>query len=234
MEISGIYQIKSSIKPERIYIGSSVDVSKRWKDHTYELRKGTHHSQKLQNHFNKYGESDLQYSLLAGSEKEDLIKMEQYFIDLYKPYFNIAPNAGNTLGKKHRPETITKIRLSKIGKKLSEETRLKMGKHRIGKYHSIETRKKMSLSAMGNKNSKGIVQSKELKEKRSLRMIGNTHGFKKGHTTNVGRRASDETRQKMSIMRSGNNNPNYGKKLSNEARDKMKIAWRSRKLKKTA
>ena len=39
---------------------------------------------------------------------------------------------------------------------------------------------------------------------------------------------------KMSIMRSGNNNPNYGKKLSNEARDKMKIAWRSRKLKKTA
>ena len=115
MKISGIYQIKSVIKPERIYIGSSKCISKRWIEHLCTLRKNKHCSIKLQRHFNKYGESDLQFSILLGCEKDDLLKIEQYFLDSYITYFNtnnIAVGGGVY--------------------KMSEETRLKMSKSKLG------------------------------------------------------------------------------------------------------
>ena len=76
MKISGIYKIESKIKPERIYIGSAVNISRRWNWHYGALRNGRHHSLKLQRHYDKYGESDLQFIILLGCEKEDLIKIE--------------------------------------------------------------------------------------------------------------------------------------------------------------
>jgi group I intron endonuclease len=88
-KISGIYQIQSKIKPERIYIGGAVNIQKRWWSHLSTLRNNKHENSKLQNHFNKYGESDLQFSILLGCEKEDLIRVEQYFLDSYNPFFNI-------------------------------------------------------------------------------------------------------------------------------------------------
>jgi group I intron endonuclease len=98
MKISGIYQIQSKIKPERIYIGSAININSRWNMHLFRLRKKEHHSIKLQNHYNKYRESDLQFSVLLGCDKGDLIKIEQYFIDSYNPWFNIAKKAGSALG----------------------------------------------------------------------------------------------------------------------------------------
>jgi len=99
-EISAIYKIQSLIKPERVYIGSAINIGNRWNIHLFKLRRKEHHSLKLQNHFNKYGEADLQFSILLGCDKEDLIKTEQYFIDSYKPWFNICQFAGSPLGSK--------------------------------------------------------------------------------------------------------------------------------------
>ena len=67
---SGIYKIESKIKPERIYIGSSVNIIARWKNHLYELRKNKHRNNKLQNHYNKYGESDLLFSIMSKSHRK--------------------------------------------------------------------------------------------------------------------------------------------------------------------
>jgi group I intron endonuclease len=100
MANSGIYKIESKSHPDRIYIGSAVNIGNRWYEHLKKLKRNTHHSKKLQNHFNKYGESDLQFSILLGCDKEDLIKIEQYFLDSYNPWFNICKKAGNTLGLK--------------------------------------------------------------------------------------------------------------------------------------
>ena len=64
MKISGIYKIQSVIKPDRCYIGSGVCIKSRWNRHLCDLRHNRHWSKKLQNHYNKYGESDLQFSIL--------------------------------------------------------------------------------------------------------------------------------------------------------------------------
>jgi len=51
---SGIYQIQSKIKPERIYIGSAINISERWDKHLRDLSKNRHHSDKLQNQVKKH------------------------------------------------------------------------------------------------------------------------------------------------------------------------------------
>lgn len=140
MRISGIYKIQSTIKPERIYIGSAITISYRWSAHLSDLRKNKHPNKKLQRHFNKYGESDLHFSILLGCDKKDLIKIEQYFIDSYNPYFNICKNAGSVLGIKRKSP--------------SKETRLKQSLSMKGKNsykHSNEQNKKTSQTMIGMK-----------------------------------------------------------------------------------
>jgi group I intron endonuclease len=110
-KICGIYKIESKIKPERYYIGSAIDINVRWKVHLNSLKKNTHHNRKLQNHYNKYGKSDLQFSVLVECDKEDLLKTEQSFLDSKKPYFNICVVAGSQLNRHWKLSIDKKIKL---------------------------------------------------------------------------------------------------------------------------
>jgi group I intron endonuclease len=181
MKMSGIYKIQSKIKPERVYIGSSVNVRNRRHDHFRELRLGIHKNSRLQKHCNKYGLDDLVFSVLIGCDKQNLLAYEQFYIDALKPYFNISPTAGNTLGCKCSEETKRKISEANKGKCPSEEARRKMGASHRGSHRSEETRRKMSLAALGNKNAVGTIPSEETKEKIRKTKIGNKDGFRKGH-----------------------------------------------------
>ncbi len=110
---SGIYAIVNKINGKR-YIGSAVSFKKRWYIHVCRLRKGTHHSPKLQNGWNKYGEESFEFVELECCEKEELIKREQHWIDELRPFYNIAKLAGSSLGIKRSEEL--KKRLSDIRK----------------------------------------------------------------------------------------------------------------------
>jgi group I intron endonuclease len=115
-KISGIYKIQSKIKPERIYIGSAVNIPTRWYRHLLMLKNGTHRSKKLQRHYDKYGKNDLQFSVLICCDKENLIANEQFFLDSYTTYFNTLKVANSWLGHKHTEESKRKISEIKKGK----------------------------------------------------------------------------------------------------------------------
>jgi group I intron endonuclease len=85
----GIYQIQSMICPDRIYIGSSTNIPARWYGHKHSLLKNDHHSLKLQEHYNKYGLDDLKFSVIMNCNIDEIEKLEQYYIDMLNPYFNI-------------------------------------------------------------------------------------------------------------------------------------------------
>lgn len=138
IKLSGIYKIQSLIKPERCYVGSSINISKRWDVHIKSLRNDKHHSKKLQRHFNKYGESDLQFSILIGCEKTELIKIEQYFIDSHNSYFNECKIAGSNLGIK-----------------LSNETKEKMSKAAMGHRNSLGCKRSDEFKEMVRRTSTG-------------------------------------------------------------------------------
>ena len=180
MNISGIYQIRSKIKSNKFYIGSAVNISARWNRHITVLRLSKHENQKLQRHYNKYGEQDLQFSILLICDKKDLIKIEQYFIDFYNPIFNICKIAGSQLGIKR-----------------SEKTKAKMR----GRPVSDETRKKLSNALKNNKNGFGKHPSDEIRQK--LREI---HLGEKNHM--YGKHLTEETKKKMKDTVKKKNNHN--------------------------
>jgi group I intron endonuclease len=166
MNISGIYQIQSKVKPKRVYIGSAVNMKKRWWTHIHSLKFNNHHSIKLQRHFNKYGIDDLVFIIIEPCFSEFLTIREQYYMNKLKPYFNCALTAGSVLGikkseeckaKMRRPmkeETKQKIREARMrqenprpkGSKQSEETKQKLRLINLGKKVSEETKLKMSKS----------------------------------------------------------------------------------------
>jgi group I intron endonuclease len=130
MRISGIYKIQSRIKPERVYIGSSVNIRSRWSKHRGDLIRQIHDNGRLQNHANKYGLDDLEFSLIVGCSEDTIIAYEQFYIDALVPWFNINPNAGTSRGVIHESRR-GKPSWAK-GRKFSEEHKGKISKSMSG------------------------------------------------------------------------------------------------------
>ena len=111
----GIDAIRNKISG-RIYIGSSVNIERRWAVHRHNLYSGTHHSRILQNSWKKHGEGAFVFQVLVVLPAELLIDYEQHFIEQLKPSFNIHPNASSPLGVKRSAEMKLKLSLMKRGK----------------------------------------------------------------------------------------------------------------------
>ncbi len=149
-KVSGIYGIRSISHPERVYIGSAINIRRRFSEHRSKLSLNKHGSPKLQHHYNKYGLNDLIFEIIVKCEKQDLIKTEQVFINLYRPWFNICITAGNRLGMRHTEKTKAQIRLAKSN--ISQETIEKIRKAALNR--SPESRKRMGAAQLGNKNGR--------------------------------------------------------------------------------
>jgi len=187
MKICGIYQIQSKIKPERIYIGSAINIRKRWIFHLWNLKKNIHNNQKLQRHYNKYGESDLVFIIVELCFPEFLTAREQYYINKLKPYFNICKIAGNPmLGRNHSEKTKEKLRIASTGRHHSEETkknlRVAWEKRKLIPVSEKSKQKMRESSAKFYNSEKG----KKEKERRSERASGgknpmyNNFSYRKG------------------------------------------------------
>lgn len=103
MKQSGIYRIVNKINGKG-YVGSAINFIKRWWKHKFDLRKNRHHSIKLQNAWNKYGEENFDFIVIElVKDKNKLIEREQYWINFYdashpKKGYNVSPTAGSPLG----------------------------------------------------------------------------------------------------------------------------------------
>lgn len=219
---SGVYKISSKAKPHRYYIGSSVCIRRRWAGHLHDLRQNKHHSPKLQHHYNKYGEGDLEFTVIETCDRCNLIVQEQFFIDTYNPWFNVLPNAFSCLGMKHSDEakakisesnrrrsvseeTKNKIRDAHIGKRLADETKIKMSAIRKGRKFSDEHKAKISESLSGRRVSEETRE--KLKMARKNRVI------------------TEETKRRLSESHKGERNYFYGKKHSEKTKEKLRDAW---------
>lgn len=146
---SGIYKITNLIT-NNFYIGSSVNIDRRKKEHYLLLFNNKHYNNKLQDSFNEYGDENHIFEVLENCEVSLLIKTEQYYIDNLKPILNINSFAGSVLGYKHTEGSKIKMSISKLGTKRSEETKRKISinhsKHNKGKECSYKTKQAVSLS----------------------------------------------------------------------------------------
>lgn len=151
MKISGIYKITNKVNG-KYYVGSSNNIKSRWRQHKSLLKKRKHHSNHLQNAWNKYGESNFDFTILEETDIENLASEEQKHLDSIK-----NNNCQNEC-----------YNISFLSEKIemSEATKQKISKSSIGKIISEETRKKLSEAL------KGRPISEEASKKRSERMTG--------------------------------------------------------------
>lgn len=221
---TGVYIITNKING-KIYVGSSVKVEQRWREHESDLRLNKHHSKHLQRAYEKYGISAFDFKILEEvSDSQKLLEREQHYLDTLTPYqrdvgYNNCRNAHNTLGFKHTEESKKKMSESRKGQKRSEETknrisealkgkqkseevRRKIGDAHRGKKLSDETRRKMSEAHKGKEPwNKGVATSDETRKKISDAMKGRPSHWR-------GKTFSEEHRKKMSESRSGERNMN--------------------------
>lgn len=190
MCISGVYKIVNKTN-NGVYVGSSVNMPKRWKTHLWLLRKNKHRCKHLQNSFNLYGENNFYFEILEQitvngplfqNTRNVLTEREQYWLDFY-----LASGTKVYAGR-------TKTVHSNLGYKQSEESKLKRSKALKGRgLGTIKTPREARACACGCKQVFTVkVTSK------------NTYIF--GHI-NKGRSPSALTRQKLSKAHMGH--PNY-------------------------
>ena len=103
--LTGIYQIANKINGKR-YIGSSVDINKRFIVHRSTLNNRIHHNPHMQNAWNKYGEESFDFVILFYCDTETLLLYEQKCLDELNPEYNISTSAYATgKGLKRSNET---------------------------------------------------------------------------------------------------------------------------------
>lgn len=167
----GVYRIEH-VASGRLYIGSSHNLRKRWQAHLRCLRAGSHHSQKLQRAWDKYGEEAFVFTVMATVSILELRAKEQQYLDKIKPFFNISPFATHPPGHvgPHSEATKAKIRakralqvitpeaIQKRAEKLRgvprpPEVRAKIAAGCVGREHSDETCAKIAAIRTGTKSS---------------------------------------------------------------------------------
>lgn len=121
---SGIYALVSSVSGFR-YIGQSVNLVKRKREHLKDLRNGSHHARHLQRHVNAHGIECIQYEVLELCGRDALTGREQHWMSHYDStgLFNSVPASDSPIGFSPTPETRLKLSLAGKGRKRSAETR---------------------------------------------------------------------------------------------------------------
>lgn len=153
----GIYIIQNNIN-KKIYIGSALNLANRKACHLKDLRQNKHKNPYLQNAYNKYNENNFIFYLAEYIEnKKYLIKIEQLYLDVYKPYnksigYNIAKIAGSTLGIYPSKET-------KLKQSISARRR---GPHYIGEKCASAKLNWNSVFEIRNKYKTGLYYQKDL------------------------------------------------------------------------
>lgn len=129
----GIYEIRNVIN-NKYYIGSSKNIKKRWWRHKNDLKNNNHNNIHLQRAWNKYGKNNFIFKVIEECKIEDLLSLEQKYLDL-KPEYNIgitSSGGDNLTNNPNKLDIINRIKHTlneKISNMTEEERKLKWGRN---------------------------------------------------------------------------------------------------------
>lgn len=180
--MSYIYLIKHN-DTGNCYVGSTNNKIRRMSEHLRFLRRDRHHSPKLQNAWNKYGENSFSVELLEECDLQVRFDREQSWISKLNSVFNIVKTADGSF--RLSQETKEKISLSMKGNsnnkgfKHSKVTKLLLSKLRTQFYqdnpsrgHTESVKSKISEGTTGSKNGRAILDENDVRFVRSAVIDG--------------------------------------------------------------
>jgi group I intron endonuclease len=122
-------------------VGSGINLSKRVGEY-YKESELKRNPRPIHAALLKYGYENFRLEILEYCRADELIMREQYYLDLFKPEYNILKHAYSLLGFRHSSENIEKFKL----KKISQEHKDLLSSVHSGKEVSQDTRNKLSIS----------------------------------------------------------------------------------------
>jgi len=207
----GIYQIRNIVNG-RVYVGSAINIDRRWREHRIMLKRNLHSSIRLQHSWNKHGTTAFIFELLEYVEdRAILVVREQFWMDRLSAAhrergLNMRPSAKNQLGFKHSPETRARMALAHKG-----------NKHLLGHVHSRETRDKISAAGIGRT---GYKHSEDARARMSLwhqaKTLSEEH---KSRIANAGRKRKMGMKTRLALRLA-----NLGRKREHSAETRAKMA----------
>lgn len=145
--ISGIYYIYNIING-KMYIGESVDIYRRWREHAQDLKDGAHDNVHLQRSWDKYGECNFKFNIIEKCKEDDLLEREKYWIKFYDSFnngYNQTEGGEGCLGYKHNNEA--KEKMKKIKREQFQDIR---NREKLSKAHEFESLPIYQIDFNGN------------------------------------------------------------------------------------
>lgn len=145
---SGIYKIINLIN-NQVYIGSSCNLKHREYTHFNSLTKNKHFNKHLQRAANKYGIENFKFKIIKNCKEDNLLKIEQFYLNKLKPHYNIRIEANSNRGLKLSEEHKKKIGIKSSQRVQTLEEKIKRANSRRGKKLSTESKYRMSIAKKG-------------------------------------------------------------------------------------
>jgi group I intron endonuclease len=190
---SGIYSITNTTNGYR-YIGSSVNLRKRLREHRIDLHRNQHPNRHLQRAWTKYGEAAFSFDVIEiVNDVTQLHDREQHHLNAAHPLvFNVGRIAAHPmLGVSQSAETRAKIGAKNKGLPRTEAQKAFLRTIGIGRTHSAETKAKMSAAHKGSKCPRSPEHAEKLRQALLGRTLSPEHRAAVARA-NTGRKHSPE------------------------------------------
>jgi group I intron endonuclease len=133
-----VYKITNKLDG-KFYIGSTSNLIKRYYTHINHIRTGKNSCVKLIRAVNKHGEENFTFEIVCECPIEEVLKIEQRYIDSLKPHYNVAKIAGSNLGIKRTEEV-------KLKKSASQKENWKDESYRVKHLENLSKNWKSGIS----------------------------------------------------------------------------------------
>jgi group I intron endonuclease len=222
MNKAGIYSITNA-RDNKVYVGRSVNIEIRWKQHKYLLKCGKN-SPILQHAWDKYGESAFVFTVLEYCNPSEIVSKEsEWIIKLNACDRRYGYNLNNETGDgSYTQSDETRQLRSKIMKlKASDPAWREANRKRV--FKMIEEGRWSTLKTRTDEEVKRWLNTQRTD---SIRKLRSDYAKQQGLGKNI---AWDEERRKeWSVKFSGEGNPCYGKALPEERKQKISASLKGK------
>ena len=121
-KISAVYKIVNTVTRD-FYIGSSINVKRKWANHKCPSNWKRHPNSKLYQDFHKYGVDKFDFQILVMRDPDQLKEKEQEFIEMLQPTYNnyMANGIDVERRKEHHKDYMSKYQQSNRGKEVQNK-----------------------------------------------------------------------------------------------------------------
>jgi group I intron endonuclease len=216
-----IYRIYNIVNSKQ-YVGSTENITNRWKKHSTDLQQNKHHNIYLQRSYNKHGANNFLFEIIEECDirdKFELHNIEQRYLDNEPNLYNIGRKASGGDNRTNHP--------------LNNEISLRTSKtirHNISLLSEEDRKRK--FGKLGDKNGMfGKTHTQDVKDAARVRMLKLQEDgiiVSRLGRTNIdlfGEEKAKEASRKLSEYgktRTGNKNPFYGRHHTEETKQKIR------------